>query len=401
MMSGEAIESSPVHGGADRKIGPDGQRRAREQPPLVVVIDDNRDLVDAMVEALADRGYRVVGFRSAQDALSELEQLETPSLIVFDLMMPQMDGWTFRVRQKALPRLRDVPVIVMTASGSSQAEAIDADLFLRKPLSVDRFCASVEQTIAAHARRALFARSVEIERLRALGMLAASVAHEINNPLQYVAGNLDLVLNDWPKLAVTEEPTRLLATIRKRLGDARHGTTQVADIVRSLLIFGRAEGEAAHSADVGRAIECAVRLSAAYVRRKAALRTSIPELPRVVGQEGRLGQVLLNLMMNAAQAITPDDPDANTITIAARREGDEVAIDVADTGCGMTEPVRARVFEAFFTTKPAGEGTGIGLSFCKEMVEQVGGSISVASRPGEGAVFTVRLPVAPPDDDLQ
>ncbi|MET0343810.1 MAG: hybrid sensor histidine kinase/response regulator [Polyangiales bacterium] len=401
MMSVEAIERSPTNGGAGRPFGPEELRRTREQPPLVVVIDDNRDLVDAMVEALAERGYRVVGFRSALEALSALDQLETPSLIVFDLMMPQMDGWTFRVKQKALPRLRDVPVIVMTASGSSQAEAIDADLFLRKPLSVERFCASVEQTIASHARRALFARSIEIERLRALGVLAASVAHEINNPLAYVAGNLDLVLNDWPKLAVAEEPTRLLTTIRKRLGDARHGTTQVADIVRSLLIFGRTENDSAHTADVARAIEGAVRLSTAYVRRKAELRTDVPQLPRVLGQEGRLGQVFLNLVMNAAQAIPPNAIDTNVITITARKEGDEVTVSVSDTGVGMNEQVRARVFEAFFTTKPAGEGTGIGLSFCKEMVEQLGGSIAVTSHPGDGATFTVRLPIAPPDDDLQ
>jgi CheY-like chemotaxis protein len=158
----EAIDRLPMHGGANRKAGPDGARRPCEQPPLVVVIDDNRDLVEAMVEALSDRGHRVLGYRSAQEALSMLEGLETPALIVFDLMMPQMDGWTFRVKQKASPKLRDVPVIVMTASGSPQAEAIDADVFLRKPLSVDRFCAAVEQTIATYERRALFARSVEI-----------------------------------------------------------------------------------------------------------------------------------------------------------------------------------------------------------------------------------------------
>ncbi len=404
MLSPQVVEHGPAQKRGDLQVEKkmsDSLIRESSRRPLVAVIDDNADIVEALTEALGDRDYRVLGYRSARDALGALEQGETPSLIVFDLMMPQMDGWTFRVKQKASAKLRDVPVIVMTASGSAQAEAIDAHAYLRKPLSIERFCSTVEQTIASIERRALLARSVEIERLRALGMLVTCVAHEINNPLSYVAGNLDLVLRDCPRVLTAPDPAAMLEALRKRVENARHGTAQIVEIVRSLLIFGRAESDTTTSADLARVLDGAVHLGSAYARPRAELRCSWSSLPRVVGQEGRLGQVFLNLLMNAAQAIEPGAPERNTITISARCEDDRVIVEVSDTGCGIEAENLARVFDEFFTTKPAGEGTGIGLSFCKDVVEKSGGTIAVRSQAKVGTTFTVTLPVAAPDSEAE
>ncbi|MEY4510104.1 MAG: hypothetical protein RLZZ450_2226, partial [Pseudomonadota bacterium] len=130
-----------------------GRLASSVDAPLIAVIDDNTDIVAAVTEMLSELGYRVVSYRDAADALEVMERGEVPSLIVLDLMMPRMDGWTFRVRQRACAKLRDVPVIVMSASGSAQAEAIDADAYLRKPLRMEKLCSTIEQMLARAERR--------------------------------------------------------------------------------------------------------------------------------------------------------------------------------------------------------------------------------------------------------
>jgi len=368
---------------------------ASGQSPLIAIIDDNTDIVEAVTEMLGDLGYRVTSYRDAGLALEALERAEIPSLIVLDLMMPRMDGWTFRLKQRACARLRDVPVIVMSASGSAQAEAIDADAYLRKPLSMERLCSTIEQTLARAERRHLLAHSAELERLRALGLLAASIAHEINNPLTYIGGNLDLALRDCQSLPYASDLVAAVGSLAKKLGSARIGTDHVAEIVSGLLVFARSENDAENTADVTRSLDGAVRIAKAYAAPRARLRWRPCALPPVVGQEGRLAQVFLNLIMNAAQAIEPGAPESNSISISARSDDRTVTIEIADTGRGIAPENIERVFEAFFTTKPPGQGTGIGLSFCKDVVEQVGGTIQVLSSEETGTTIAVQLRIAP------
>lgn len=379
---------------------PQGGLLAERSAPLVAAIDDNPDIVEALTDALRERGYRALGFRSGEEALRVLELGETPSLIVLDLMMPEMDGWTFRVRQRASAKLKDVPLIVMSACASPQAQAIHADAYLRKPLSMDRMCAVIEQALASAERRKLLTHSLEIERLRSLGMLVASVAHEISNPLTYVSGNIALAANACGRGINAPDPKDVLRCISRFLEDASHGADRISEIVRSLLVFARSESPSAGSADIGRALQGAVRLASAYTHSKAALHCNVPELPRVLGDEARLGQVFLNLLINATQAMAPGSADENAIAVSARREGSYLMVEVSDTGCGISEENLARVFEPFFTTKPAGEGTGIGLSFCKGVVEESGGTISVRSHVGAGTIFTVKLQVAADNQQL-
>ncbi|MDB4974948.1 MAG: sensor histidine kinase/response regulator [Myxococcaceae bacterium] len=370
--------------------------RAGHQAPLIVLIDDNADIVEAATEALLERRYRVAGYYDASAALEAMEAGEVPSLIVLDLMMPRMDGWTFRVKQKESARLRDVPVIVMSASGSAQAQAIDAAAVLRKPLSMERFCSAVVQTLATAERRNLMARSVEIERLRALGYLAASVAHEINNPLTYIGGNLDLALLACRKLPSSNDLAASAKALEKSLVSARAGTDVVADVVAGLLLFARSENEQDQSADVTRSLEAALRLARTYASARARMELrSSGALPPVVGHQGRLCQVFLNLIMNAAQAIEPGQAQRNSIVISTRCETRKVVVEISDSGEGISPDHLARVFDDFFTTKPAGQGTGIGLSFCKNVLERAGGSIRISSQKGQGTTVTVELRLAP------
>jgi signal transduction histidine kinase len=369
--------------------------------PIIAVIEDDREIRELLDECLREAGYRTVMYSDAREALLELESGETPALIVLDLMMPEMDGWTFRVRQRESSKLGSVPVVVISADRSPQAVAIDADAYLPKPLDLDRLLSGIERLLAAAERHRLLAQSLENERLRKLGMLVSSIAHEVNNPLSYAVGNVELALNDCERLTALypyPKAKALTSVLKSRLLAVADGTDRVARIVADLLAFARSEkdvtGEA--RASVAQAIEGALRLVTPLAKSRATLKTELPALPPVVGHESRLAQVFLNLLANAVQAIPDGDPEWNTITISARGEGDEVSVMVADTGSGIAPEHLPRVFDAFFTTKPVGEGTGIGLSFCKEVIEGYGGSITVSSVLGEGTTFTVRLRAAEP-----
>jgi signal transduction histidine kinase len=238
------------------------------------------------------------------------------------------------------------------------------------------------------------AHSAELERLRALGFLAASIAHEINNPLTYISGNLELALRDSQNLLYTDDLMKSVGALQTKLGNARIGTDSVAEIVSGLLVFARSEHDADKTADLTRSIDGALRIARSYARSRARLVWHKVELPFVIGQEGWLAQVFLNLIMNAAQAIEPGAPELNSITVSARSDGQLVTVEITDTGRGIAPQDMDRVFDAFFTTKPPGEGTGIGLSFCRDVVEQVGGSIEVLSSNDKGTAIAVSLRVA-------
>jgi CheY-like chemotaxis protein len=232
-------------------------------------------------------------------------------------------------------------------------------------------------------------------RLAGVGTLAAGVAHEINNPLTFVAANLELAEEAVRSLAERPEDARAVAAeARHALADARAGALRVRDIVRDLKVFSREE-EGTGPVDVRRALQAALAIARSELKPRARVRVLLDEpVPPVLANEHRLGQVFLNLLVNAAQAIPPGRAEANEVAVAARAAGGEVVAEVRDTGSGMSPEVRARIFEPFFTTKPLGQGTGLGLSICHGIVAALGGRIEVESVAGQGSTFRVVLPAA-------
>lgn len=235
------------------------------------------------------------------------------------------------------------------------------------------------------------------ERLAALGTLAASVGHEINNPLTYLVGNLQLIDE---RLASLPAATRQeLATL---LRDAVDGAERVRRIVAELNVFARAPraDDALDTVDLRRVVAAAVHLAAPAVRAVARIEEDIADVGRVKGDERRLTQVVLNLLNNAAQAMPRDRPDVdNVICVVGRADGGVVTLDVIDNGSGITPDVLPRVFEPFFTTKPAGVGSGLGLSISRELLAHFGANIDVDSRvsgPERGTRFRITLEAAPP-----
>jgi len=237
-------------------------------------------------------------------------------------------------------------------------------------------------------RRQTEAHLVATDRMASVGTLAAGVAHEINNPLAAVIANLELALNDVQALDLPPESADLL----EELKDAREAAERVRLIVRDLKLFSRAEEDRRGSVDVREVLESTLRMAWNEIRHRARLIKTYDDVPTVEANEARLGQVFLNLVVNAAHSIPAGRAETNEIRLCTRWENERVVIEITDTGTGMPQEVLKHIFTPFFSTKPAGVGTGLGLPICRRIVEDLGGEIRVTSREGLGSTFTVLLP---------
>ena len=245
----------------------------------------------------------------------------------------------------------------------------------------------------AHARdvtehNQLLAKLRMADRLASVGRLAAGVGHEINNPLTYVICNLDAV--DRTLDEVDADRARKL---RELLADVRHGVDRVRRIARDLSMLSRGESEDRAFVDVRRVLDVCGNMAAHEVKCRARLVKAYDDVPLVTSSEPRLAQIFLNLILNAAQAIPPGDPDANTITLRARATESHVIVEVTDTGSGIPATIIDRVFDPFFTTKAIGAGTGLGLSICQGLIGALGGLITLESNGTHGTTARVMHPI--------
>ncbi|MDD9943008.1 MAG: response regulator [Myxococcales bacterium] len=231
------------------------------------------------------------------------------------------------------------------------------------------------------------------DRMVSVGTLAAGIAHEINNPLAYVLTNLSFIGEEVEEAAQALPPERLDA-IRELLAQADDGAERVRVIVRDLKSFSRADDGSEATRDVHRVIDGSISMAWNEIRHRAQLVKRYGDLPAVAGSEARLGQVFLNLLVNAAQSLPVGQAADNRITVATRLEGPTAIIEFSDTGPGIPDDVKNRIFDPFFTTKPVGVGIGLGLSICHNIVSNAGGELKVSSTPGRGSTFTVVLPLA-------
>jgi two-component system NtrC family sensor kinase len=282
-----------------------------------------------------------------------------------------------------------------------------------QPSDLHRAAVLASQVVLALENARLVRQLVTSERLAAVGQLAAGIAHEINNPVCYVLTNLqDLAerveeLRTLDSLLARGAGEAALQTCWEQIGasaftedlgqavsDAREGATRIRDIVRDMRSLARSDEEQQSTFDLNEAIRSAVRVAAAEIRRRAMLVIRTPGEQLVVGNPGRMSQVFVNLLVNAAQAIAEVGGEGHHITVTSRAEGNTIIVDVSDTGPGIAQEHVSRIFEPFFTTKPAGSGTGLGLPISREIVQRHGGEIHVRSEVARGTTFTVTLPSA-------
>ena len=252
-------------------------------------------------------------------------------------------------------------------------------------------------------RRRMQAQLMVSDRMASVGTLAAGVAHEINNPLAAVMANLDYIAEIVGQLGGSNRSDMSPAMretwardgIKAPLDDAREAAERVRFIVRDLKMFSRSPTEELKGpVNVKAVMESSLRMAWNEVRHRARLVKNYGNVPDVDGNEARLGQVFLNLIVNAAQAIPEGSSENNEIRVTTRLEGKRVVIEVADTGHGIPPEIINRVFDAFFTTKGVGVGTGLGLAICHRIVMDIGGELTVRSEVGAGTTFRVSLPEA-------
>jgi len=389
------------------------------KPLRALIVEDVEQDALLVVRELRRGGFDVAFERvDTPEAMAAALEKESWDVVISDYSMPRFSApMALGLVNKRRPGL---PFIIVsgTVGEDVAVEAFHAgahDFMAKGKLA--RLVPAVERELRDAALRSERSRMQEqlliADRMASVGTLAAGIAHEINNPLAVVTANLDFVLDAVAKLgeelrsaaaARDGEGAEIgwiatrLREIEEPLRDVREAADRVRHIVRDLKVFSRSDEDKTGPVDVRRVLESSMRMAWNEIRHRARLVKDYGDVPPVEGNEGRLGQVFLNLIVNAAQAIPEGRAEHNEIRIITRRDDDgRVVVEVRDTGSGIPASVVSRIFDPFFTTKAIGVGTGLGLSICHRIVTALGGQIVVESQVAKGTVFRITLPAAKAD----
>ncbi|HVO31857.1 MAG TPA: response regulator, partial [bacterium] len=269
----------------------------------------------------------------------------------------------------------------------------------RKPFrtaDLERAGVLASQIVLALENSRLFRRSMTSERLATVGQVAAGMAHEINNPASFVATNVSHVRERLKAIDAARPgviDTAELNELYEALDDAAEGIERIAQIVRDIRGISRGDDGESRPFDANDAVRSAIRMAATEIRGRATIATALEERAMVVGAQGRLSQVFVNLLTNATHAVASLPPERRVIAVRSRTEGGKVIVEVSDKGTGIPPEALPRLFEPFFTTRK--QGLGLGLSISREIVLRHGGDLQVESEVGVGTTFKVVLPAMP------
>lgn len=390
-------------------------------PLRVLIVEDSPDDCELLLHALRKGGYDVTHTR-----------VETADTMAAALLT---GGWDVVLSDYALPGFGapaalatlaasglDIPFIIVsgtiderTAVESMRAGAADfmpKDKLLRLVPAIERELADARSRAE---RRKMQEHLLVSDRMASLGTLAAGVAHEINNPLAALVANVELALRELTDALVRQRSgtaaaapeaaarwmAQRLPVLVEQLQDAHDATMRVRDVSRDLRVFSRGDEERRGPVDVRAVLESTLRIAHNEIRHRAKVVREYADVPRVAANEHRLGQVFLNLVVNAAQALPEGNASRNCITVATSTDAADahVVVEVRDTGPGIPGHALQHIFDPFFTTKPVGQGTGLGLAVCHRIVTGMGGRIDVDTRLGGGTVFRIALPIAREDEE--
>jgi signal transduction histidine kinase len=369
-------------------------------PPRVLLVDDERDFLDSLSQRLILRGLPVLTAFSGPEALDVLSREEV-DVVVLDVRMPGMDGIeTLRRIKETHPRI-EVVMLTGHADLELSLEGMRFGFFdyLTKPVAIGDL---IEKVGEAHRRRLgepvearetfrdkLKEHMIVADRLASLGELAASIAHEINNPLAVISESAGWLRSKMEHPDTTaEDLERAVALALEKIDRA---VDRASRISQNFLRFARAPGAMVRELDLRDLAAEVVDLTAKAAERSAVAVTVVAAETVDASVETdpyQLRQVLLNVVTNAVQAVGPN----GRVEIRIEGRPDSVTVSVIDNGPGIPPEYLERIFEPFFTTKGEGSGTGLGLAVSRGIVEKLGGRIEVESRPGEGATFRIVLP---------
>ncbi|HEX8820980.1 MAG TPA: ATP-binding protein [Archangium sp.] len=369
-------------------------------PLRLLLIEDFEDDALIVLRELRRGGYDVTCTRvETAEALERALDTGPWDAIIADYALPRFDALAaFSLVQK---RGLDIPFLIVsgqigedTAVAAMRAGVHDFLLKDRLGRLGPAVARELREAALRTERRKMQEQLLLSDRLASLGLLAASVAHEINNPLASLMANLEFVLNpdegDGPVQA-----SSLPAEQQQALRDCHLCAVRIRDIVRDIKVFSRTDDKQRGPLDVHRVLDSSLRMAWNHIFHRARIVKDYAAHAPVLGNEAPLGQVFLNLLVNAAQAIPEGHTTPQEIRVVTRQEGtSHVRVEIHDTGRGIPPELQDRIFDPFFTTKPAGVGTGLGLAICRRLVDELGGELGVKSALGQGTVFHLRLPTA-------
>jgi signal transduction histidine kinase len=406
-VSGNSVP--PIRRGQAAASGGDSRAKI-----TIWVVDDDSLVLQALGMLLRSEGHPVRCFGEPAKLLAALEEGDHPQMVMSDLRMPVIDGLELLERVHRIDP--DLPVTIVTASrdldGSVQAINRGAFGYLLKPVVLEEARWLIGRVAGELALRDRIVeeqtRLAHAQRLAQLGILSSGIAHEINNPNCFVRGNIDLLDKLWQRISSivvnSELSKEMIGRMAMRempeiLDAIRDGSDRISRIVDSLSQYARTEGENSDRCDLRAAIE-----QSALILRNKLIETSF----RVEDEQGgetvfvavrplQLEQMLVNLISNAADATAGSVEPRITVRVHRAKAG-TVQVDVEDNGTGIAKESMGLLETPFFTTKGAGQGSGLGLFLVRQLAGRAGGSLSYSNNPERGATFSLTLRLPRPND---
>lgn len=426
-----------------------------EQPDkeYILIIDDQPNNLRLLNNILNDHGYEVGSAISGKMAFKSMQSF-LPDLLLLDVNMPDINGYEVCQNIKSNPQTTDIPVIFISALGDVfdkvRAFKVGGTDYITKPFEVEEVVARIEtqlrnirlqnqlklsetkerekaQQLAQALKRIQDAQyQFHSEKMSSLGRLVAGVAHEINNPICFIEGNLhhaEKYTQDLLKLVKLYQQALsnsieinleeiegidvgfIKSDLPKLLNSMKVGTERISEIVKSLRKFSRIDEAKIKLVDIHESIDTTLvilqpRLKAFDKYPTIQVIRKYDDLPLIECYCGLLNQVFMKILSNAIDALESQLSSREIIISTSFENGDNpystpsIIIRIADNGCGIIPIVQQKIFDPFFTTKPIGKGTGLGLSISYQIVvEKHGGQISCVSEPGKGTEFTIEIPV--------
>ncbi|WP_086767600.1 response regulator [Nostoc sp. 106C] len=449
---------------------------------LILIVDDTPTNLEVLSEALTEAGFDVAVATNGESAIKQVEY-DPPELILLDVMMPGIDGFETCSRLKANPKTQHIPIVFMTALTDPvdkvKGLSLGAVDYITKPfqqpealariqihlklqnisralekqngllqqeieeraateLALQKLTQELEQRVAKRTKELSQAlhdlqkaqvKLIETEKLTTLGQLVAGVAHEINNPINFIHGNLEHAscyirdLLELINLYQTQFPQPTPEILKKSkeidleflsldlpkiVSSMALGTQRIQEIVQSFRNFSRHDEAEVKTVDIHEGLNSTLMMIDHRLKAKPGYRAiqvikEYGNLPPVECFAGKMNQVFMNVLSNAIDAL--EELMGNTETFGSSLSpiirihteiigSDRIAIRIADNGPGITAAVQKRLFDPFFTTKPAGKGTGLGMSISHQIVvEKHNGSLYCISNPGKGAEFVIEIPI--------
>jgi signal transduction histidine kinase len=426
-----------------KETSPNNLINAIKEKERILIVDDSATIRKVFATYLSSR-YICVEAESYNEALEWLGKAEFV-LVLADLIMPGLSG--IELLRKIVEKYPDTAVIIVSGVNQPQraldAVRLGAFDYIIKPCDLGVLELTVERALerrnfllnARQYKLDLEARNQELvrgkeqlqrlqaqivhsEKMASLGQLAAGIAHELNNPVGFVYANLDILnqyyhdfvrlLDYYDEFCLTDEKRLKAASFKDEikydqlredlasiLDDCQDGVKRIRDIVQNLRIFSRLDEAEFKKTDIHEGIESTIRLLSRYFSAgKIKLSRTYRELPLIDTYSGQLNQIWMNLLVNAAQAVSSNGDGSGEVRITTYTDGQTVSVAVRDTGGGIAPEHLDRIFDPFYTTKPVGEGTGLGLSIAFGIVERHRGKIEVKTALNEGSTFTVTLPMS-------